>query len=520
MSLSLTGHSQRTALDVRIGTATCRIRPAVVLRERTWPHERALYLSLYADEIDERAAALWSSWNSQQPERAWRHLELTDAVVCVRANGHLLVARGAASTFPLYWRAAEGSVRLSTSLPVLAGEPFSRLGLVASAASACLHSSYEPNGFTDTPLARWRRIRRGTAVRFDGVRLVDEHRIVEAAAQAPPPTRQGIASQVRTALLDYRRSQRRVIKSILEVSGGFDSTLSAAVPSRAEMRGVSVAFPYYEFRFESMVQQATADWLGISRVEFDGTDLLPYTPGDAPVRFDEPSVFVTGIRHAEQVARFAAQDGAERIYMGHGGDQCFATNLLSSEGLATSLQRGPFSDDAWRAVTRATAEVLNARWTDRRLGTFIYDARQDVWVKETYGATIRTPFTDRRVFDSALAWSAWCQAQGRRPDKTILVDAARDLLPAAVVTRRGKVAYDGVWMRAYRQQANHIATVFERARDIFTHIGIKPSWLQQRATDLGAWRDVSDREVLALYAVAIWLEAWGLERAADVDWSD
>jgi hypothetical protein len=38
--------------------------------------------------------------------------------------------------------------------------------------------------------------------------------------------------------------------------------------------------------------------------------------------------------------------------------------------------------------------------------------------------------------------------------------------------------------------------------------------------DLGAWRDVSDREVLALYAVAVWLDAWGLERAADVQWAD
>ena len=141
-------------------------------------------------------------------------------------------------------------------------------------------------------------------------------------------------------------------------------------------------------------------------------------------------------------------------------------------------------------------------------------------MKETYGATLRTPFTDRRVFDSALAWSAWCGAHGRRPDKTILVDAAADLLPRAVVERRGKVAYDGVWMRAYRQQADHIATVFERAGDVFAHMGIKTRWLQGRAMDLGAWRDVSDREVLALYAVAVWLDAWGLERAADVQWAD
>ena len=69
------------------------------------------------------------------------------------------------------------------------------------------------------------------------------------------------------------------------------------------MLGVSVRFPYYEFRFEEEIQKAVGAELNVPRSVLDGTKLLPYSPPDVPVRFDEPTVFVTGIRHAEQVAR-------------------------------------------------------------------------------------------------------------------------------------------------------------------------------------------------------------------------
>ena len=85
--------------------------------------------------------------------------------------------------------------------------------------------------------------------------------------------------------------------------------------------------------------------------------------------------------------------------------------------------------------------------------------------------------------------------------------------------RRGKVAYDGVWMRAYRAQADHIAARFETVRDVLAHIGVDVDWLQRRARDLGTWQAKSDREMLALYAIAWWLGAWGIRRVSDVAWS-
>lgn len=502
--------------SLRVGVVHIGIRPSVAVRERSVDGVMALYLSLYDDEIDERSSRFWSVDLSGEFEAAAARLELTDAVLIVR-DDEVVVLRGGACTFPLFWHASAGELHLTTRLPVAAGGPFSRAGLVAGVAVAALHSSYEPNAFIETPLAGWFRLRRGAVTRLHMCRLPVEQPIGSSVIRQPP-ARDVIEAQVLRAFEAYGHSQRAVQRSVLEVSGGFDSTLAAAVlMDRRGMRGVSVAFPYYEFRFEADIQAATAAALGIERVEFDGTELFPYAPPQRPAAFEEPSVFITAIRHSEQVAEFAAEQGADRIYMGHGGDQCFATNLLQQEMLVSNPPgRGPFSRAAWRVVSTAIEAIRRSRWRDRALGTFVYDARQDVWVKETFGVTIRTPFSDLAVFRAAQSWSRWCVERGTRPDKSILSDALPGRLPQAIVERRGKVAYDGVWVRAYRRHGDHIAEVFERSAAVFDALGISTRWLIRRTRQLQSWQQVSDREVLALYALAVWLQARGIERASEL----
>ena len=169
----------------------------------------------------------------------------------------------------------------------------------------------------------------------------------------------------------------------------------------------------------------------------------------------------------------------------------------------------------------ATGEIRrSAAVRDRRSATSVYDARQDVWIKETFGAVLRTPFTDLAVFRAAEAWSRYCRSRGARPDKRVLADAAGDWLPPEVVGRHGKVAYDGVWMRAYAANLEPIAGAFERVAGVLERIGLSPGWLIRRAEALAAWQPVSDREVLAAYAIAVWLAAWGIERDTDAAWAD
>ena len=507
-------------LTLPLGAAVVQVRPAVACRERSHAGVRSCYLSLYEEEIDERAVNFWAALDRESSVPHRLPLEPTDAFVHALPGGSILAGRGGAATFPLYWRVDAEELHLTTALPLFDGGPWSRSGLVASVAAACVHGSYEPNATTATPLAGWRRVRRASLLRFARGREVDEQ-VLRCCDTPRERSREERATELRMAIDAYHRSQGSIRSSVLEVSGGFDSTLAASMPSRHGMSGISVAFPYYEFRFERDVQQATADFLGIDRLEIDGAELHPYAPSEVPARFDEPSVFVTGIRHTEQVARFAAATSARRIYTGHGGDQCFATDLLAPEAMvANPPARGPFDADAWSSVSDAMAEARRSPWMDRSLGTFVYDARPDVWVKETFGPTLRTPFSDLRMVRSALDWSHWCRARGVRPDKSILAEAAGDLLPKAVLERKGKVAYDGVWMRAYLRHADHIATTFEQAGDVLSHIGVSPDWLQRRVRELGDWQPKSDREVLAAYAIANWLIAWEVRRPQDVEWTD
>ena len=503
------------------------VRRSVAIRECVMDRLSLLYLSLFDDEIEARFERLLQragldgarlpTPGDDDIRSAASHVELTDVLIVQRLRGECAVVRGGSCTFPLFWSRAGSRIRLSTVLPLLENATFSRSGLASAMAAVCHHGSYEPNAWTATPLSGWWRVRRGAITFFDLVHGTNREEPVEqGAAGEASPQQDDVVECVRAAFAAYGCSQAGIASSVVELSGGYDSTLAAAAARSMTnvMRGISVEFPYYEFRFEAPVQRAVAAAMAIPRAVLDGTDLFPYAPWDHPPRFDEPAVFVTGIRHAEQVAGFAASHGATRIYVGHGGDQLFSTDLGGLEPMAASPDRAPFARQAWRAV-RQTEEPA---WRRRSTGCFVYDARQDVWVKETFGPTLRTPFSDNAVFKAALSWSRLNAMQGRRPDKAILACALGDLLPAAVTGRKGKVAYDGVWMRAYAAHGEHIGNTLERVAGLLEHIGANPAWLLKRTRRLAEWAPVSDREVLGAYAVAAWLVSWGIDRPADVAW--
>ncbi len=508
-----------TTANVEIGDAELEVRTSVATRHVTLPGCGITYLCLYDDEIDQRTELFIRRLAMAGTEAIAPYLELTDIAFIVRHDGSLSVMRGGACPIALYYCPTEKGLRFTTALPVANTSRLSRRGIIMAVAAACQHSSYEPNAFTETPVAGWHRVRRASINHFVANRL-ERCELIDGRP-VRTVSREEIAAEVRAAFMAYGNSQAGITRSVLEVSGGFDSTLAATtLMARQDMHGISSVYPYYEFRDEVEVQAGVAGELGIPRTILDGTTLFPYAPSDEPVRWDEPSVYVTGIRHAEQVARFASRHHAQRIYMGHGGDQCFATDLTSREGLVRNPPgRGPFSARSWAIVSAATKATNASPWMARSAGTFVYDARQDLWVKERYGVTIRTPFSDLRIFQAGQLWSEHSAARGKRPDKSILVDALGSYLPDAVVRRKGKTAYDGVWMRAYERHATHIADCFDRAAATLEHLGISATWLIRRTRALGAWKPVSDREVLALYAVAFWILAWELDRPEELCWA-
>lgn len=484
-----------------------KIRPSVSWRARETDGHAVIYLSLVAEEIDDRFATFLVRADPCD-------LEPTDAIVFYRASG-IEVARGASCTFPLYrFTRSLAPVQIATHLPVAEGR-LRGAGLLEAIAAASVRASFEPNALTTTPVPGWERFRRGMSTRLEesvwretpivqNVIVSDEDEVVE---------------RIQRGFAAFRHSQRSVRTSVLELSGGYDSTLAASArASHHAMLGVSVEFPFYEFRFEAAVQRAAGIALGIPRTALDGTRLFPYSPWTVPPRFDEPSVYVTGIRHAEVVGEFAEAAGATRIYTGHGGDHLFGVDLTDDESETSSFARAAFSGVAWRTIRAASEQLGDPRWRRRAEGCFVYDARHDVWAKERFGTTVRTPFTDLALMRAGLAWSAHCRANHVRPDKNILVRAVPDLLPAVVVARRGKVAYDGVWMRGYAKHGRHIGDTIERASSVLEHIGFSPNWLLKRAADLANWQPVEAGEVIAGYAVATWLAAWGIDRSSAVTW--
>src|SRR5690606_19935155 len=126
-------------------------------------------------------------------------------------------------------------------------------------------------------------------------------------------------------------------------------------------------------------------------------------------------------------------------------------------------------------------------------------------MKEMYGLTVRTPFTDLNVFRAALEWSHWCNKHSVRPDKSILAKSMKKAIPDAVLTRKGKVAYDGVWLRGYTKHADNISNQIEQTANILEYIGVSPSWLLHRIKQIAEWQDVSTKEVLATFAISNWL---------------
>jgi asparagine synthetase B (glutamine-hydrolysing) len=519
-----------TSAEIRMHALLLEIRRSIAFREKATQDGALFYLSLLDDEIDDRFERLLALRVARplllvaplphEATAAAAELELTDAFVLCSPE-QVIVARGGSCTFSLFWTRKRSDLHISTRLPLQQAK-FSKAGLVSAVAAACLDGSYEQNACAETPLDGWQRLRRGVVTAFLGRSAPVEEIVVPGFDEREgEETEETVSKQIRAAFAGYARSQRSVVSSILELSGGFDSTLAGAGAQRPEgtLHGVSVEFPYYEFRLEAPLQRAVGEALEISRSVLDGTTMFPYAPPDRLPAFDEPTVFVTGVRHAEQVARLAATCAASRIYVGHGGDQLFSTDLTEAEPISHGLARAAFSQRGCRTVTHVFGRIRLPRWRQRSTGCFVYDARQDVWVKEAFGPTVRTPFTDLALFRAARAWSRLSVSQGAKPDKTILAAALPDLLPQAVVERHGKVAYDGVWMRAYAAHAEHIGRMLDRTSTVLEHIGLSPKWLLRRVRQLSNWQPVSGREVLAAYAISSWLVSQDIERASDVTWS-
>jgi asparagine synthetase B (glutamine-hydrolysing) len=507
------------------------VRNAVAVRQVAVGRRSLLYLSLFDDEIDDRLGRFLDVWASLASpaldvEAAALALEPTDAAIIIVDNDEILVARGGACNFPLYWTHTAGQLVVSTRLPIDRSRCLSRTGLLASLAAVMVANQNELNLTLRTPLSGWRRIRRGAVSRLsatDGCR--SEHPVDLSLSEGTDQSRDQLIEGVKKALDEFGRGQSARRNAVIELSGGMDSTLAAIAARKhgIELLGVSVTFPYYEFRFESDAQKVVAQGLTIRRQCLDGTKCLPFAPSDWMPKLDEPAISVISLERSLTMARIAAGMGVDRIFVGHGADQLFAEDMLVPERVRGPLSRAALTKSAWLEVDRCRALMgSSTNYLKRSSLTYSYDARFAVVSKEAFGATARSPFTSLDFARCGISWSRLSKRTGVRPKKHILADAFAGELPDAVAGRRGKVPWDGVSARGYINHGPTIVAELERAREPLQYLGVRLPWLRSRVTQLASGRKSTtareDSEVIACYALAAWLRSWGVERLGDCDW--
>jgi hypothetical protein len=522
---------------IELGRLWLTMRPHVSRRIFGFASGSVCYLTLFDRELEARAAAFQRRIDEgrvqlRDAKMLGLCLEPSDAAVMVRGN-EVIVCKGGACAIPLYWRFAAERIAVTTRLPSPSASALSRRGLLAAFSVVAAVLQNDQNLLLASPLAGWTKLRRGAVTVWRGGG--DKCKFCETPidfAEAAVPERlrayAGIVEELRHQMRVFGATQHGPGRSIFELSGGMDSTLTAwsARRSGEKMVGVSINFPFYEFRFEEEIQIETAKALGAERWRVDGRDLYAYTPCEPRLALEEPAIISMIAKREARFADLARKAGADAILVGEGGDQLLSEPLLEPMRITDRIDRNVMNA-AKRPALNAMVQAMRAgpsAFLNRSTLNFSYDARLALAIKERWGTVSRTPFTDLGMAMCAIAYAKWCANQGFNPGKKLLADAFGDILPAAIRERRGKVSWEGVYARTYLANAEALRAEFEACHDALEEIGFDVRWLVRRVgalerlqlTDYGQ----DDREVMSAYAIAYWLNEKGVRKRMDCDWAD
>jgi hypothetical protein len=520
---------------VELGFATIALRRGVAWRMFDFAGQRRCYLTLQDDELDRRVDELCARVSDlgagDDAALIGYCLEPADTLLTAAAH-RVTLWRGGACAIPVYWRDAAGRLQLSTRIPPPSQCVVSRSGLLAAFAVIGSVLQNDPNLVLRTPASGLTRARRGAATSWQP--SVDGLAMSETPidfADAPLPERllerAGIIEALRDGITRFGAARSHAANTAVELSGGMDSTLAAWSVRQhgARLLGISIAFPFYEFRYEDAMQLEAAQRLGVERLEVDGRSVYAFTPQDPRLPLDEPMIISMIAKRETTFAELARAAGADTILVGEGGDQLLSEHLLEPMRIEDHIDRRAIRPHS-RAALDATVQAMRAAPTvylKRSTMCYSYDARLMLAVKERWGVTTRTPFTDLDLVLCGIAYAKWCAARAFNPGKQIVAEAFADVLPAAILHRRGKVTWEGVYARTYIASAPHIAAEFEACHQALEEVGFDVSWLMRRVAALASLETTdygrADREIMATYAVAAWLNERGIARRADCAWT-
>lgn len=277
---------------------------------------------------------------------------------------------------------------------------------------------------------------------------------------------------------------------VFEISGGLDSSVVAAralasLRSRRDTRSLSalsIRYPYYEFRRESIFANAVSEKQGLRLALVAGDGCLPFDGWeDIPLKpyGDEPGLQQVG--RMQYLAAFSS-GGSRRhlLFHGLGGDVVFGLGptqqLIVRKPPARPVWMGRSAWRAflneWEVVHNHFPDTLDGYRSQFFSGANIDDCWADMYVAPHFGSVRAGGFTDPRLLNAVSRLWQLGPLSGTKRYKWIIREAFYDDLPEVVREREHKVPYDGIYVRGYRRHSIALHALVDRHRRLLEDSGI------------------------------------------------
>jgi hypothetical protein len=455
---------------------------------------------------------------------------LEDTAILIEPRvSRVVVIRGGSSKRRIYHRFEDGGVTLSTRPHYTWTGLRPRPDVLAFFAAGSLFGPFEMRWTLETCLQDLHCTPPAAAVELVPSRQQEKRwEVLHDDLFSIASLRDALPEQLREVV---DRTLRRTVRSALqqeggiafELSGGIDSTIVASRGLRAWKQhagtqatesplGISIKYPYYEFRREGGFMASVYNRLPLQPVWLNGSQIHPLTGiGSVPVH-TEPSLATVGRAQHAAVVDAAARGGASVLFNGFGGDTLFGMGPSGQfqpppvpRRVGWFTHRGWRSvRDHWQALVEFFGEGEEASHRQFFCGAHIDDGWADTAVAPSFGVGRRCAFTNPDVVRlAALLWD-------NRPDYTlykgILRDVFADDLPSPVRHRVHKTAYDALYVRGYRAAIGDIEALLSRHYDVLDASGIIPSLLVDRIHRIAKGDLCDDRLISSVLACLAWMD--------------
>lgn len=361
-------------------------------------------------------------------------------------------------------------------------------GFVDYYANSQLFGVYDVNYSTQTLVKGWSRVPDSHRIEFD----CKTGNLKTTKESSPWENYRPETKNISDCIEFCRESLENSIKLIIEsssyvaceFSGGIDSSIVLASllshRSRSDVRPISVAYPFYEFKNEENMRKLTSEWFGIHPHEIPWRGCLPYSGLQLKISHQTPSIATTSIGYFQSIEEYCASlDGYASHLTGHGGDRLFSTH--PSTPYTSLLEERP----EWLSVKLydEIKDKFNLQLAEKNSEI----RRNEGWdvslISPPWSNYLRanghsgSPFLNVKFLWSMRSmWNAWSSAPEDylHCGKEIAMKIFPDYLPSLTWNRRGKVDHIGC---SYRGAIQNKSSIMELAQKIYQYgpdIGIDP----------------------------------------------